>query len=225
MSRRPAPRSACLDPVIVDYVHGTLSSAHQLVAERHLVVCLACRAAVETERRLDAALRGPAPEVPHDLHRMLMSMAPSGVQSTPGVPSTSGIRTASLAGAHRSRGPAVPPPPRAIRALGAPLPVMDVRAPAQHRSAMRSAICAGLAAGASAAAAWSIGMSGSPVVPISPAVGGVGVTPVSRPAPGVGTHSGTLGPRAAMTVFTVPRETIVRPAVSTGSTGSAQSTP
>lgn len=170
----------CLGPELSAYADRTLCPAELVVWDRHLVACAACHRAVEDERRMLASLRrASGPEVPSDLRAMLLSLAatdghgPPPTRRAPGG-DTAGPRVPPVppAPAHR-RAPAVwsaperrPAPPRRPTP---PLPTVDRAAPALHRSAVRATVFAGLAAGASAAAAWSFAVVGSPLVPQTPA--------------------------------------------------------
>lgn len=133
---------------ISEYVERALSRAELLHWDRHLVVCVRCQGAVEAERRMMASLRGREPSLPGDLHAALLSLA----SVAPSAPARS---------SHHRRAPVESP--RTV-----PVPVLSPSAPACHRSALRSAVFATLAAGASAAAAWSLAMTGA--APAGPAL-------------------------------------------------------
>jgi hypothetical protein len=101
---------------------------------------------------------------------------------------------------------------------------------------MRATVFAGLAAGASAAAAWSFAVVGSPLVPTGPAPATPGtavlrarpVTPSATNASfGSGSFSASLKARAAMpaTATTVVFGGAGRPVVSGAQRGSAESLP
>jgi hypothetical protein len=129
--------------------------------------------------------------------------------------------------------------PQPLRIPPPPVPVVDRWAPAQHRSVMRATVFAGLAAGASAAAAWSFAVVGSPLAPTGPAPATPGtavqrarpVTPASTSASFGSTSLGaTLRARAAMPTTAVTATTVVfggagRPVVSGAQRGSAESLP
>jgi hypothetical protein len=221
-SQAGAHGNRCLGDQLTAYADRAMPDAVLLHWDRHLVACISCRAAVEEERRVLAALRSPSAScVPGDLRSMLLAVAaevcaeaqPSGRAGarTPG-------RSAAGPSARQSRDPFVPPVPVA------PVPVVDRTMPAFHRSARRATVFAGIAAGATAAAAWGLAVTGSnlnpPVRPTSPAV--QGVRPVT---PGYANASFTvrgLGTRGAP----VPTTTSpVGPAVSQTRDRSAQSTP
>jgi hypothetical protein len=115
--------------------------------DRHLVACTSCRAAVDAERRMLSSLRAPAgAALPRDLRSMLLAVASESMSEQP----SSRARRAPVAV------PQVPVAP--VRA--APVPVLDRSAPALHRSVVRATVYAGLAAGATAAAAWSLAITG-----------------------------------------------------------------
>lgn len=130
------------------YVDRALPPALLHVYDRHLVCCAMCRAATEQERRIVASLRADT-GVPMSLRTSLMGLAAS----------------SALEQAPASTGPRIPMPPLGFRMPSAPSyePVPTVRptAPALHRSPMRAAVVASIAAGASVAAAW--GLTVSPV--------------------------------------------------------------
>jgi len=131
--------------------------------DRHVLTCACCRAAVAEERRVLAALRAPADStMPGDLRGMLLALAadPSVQALRPGAPGSldrsgaQGDVGARDGAAHGREGfaPGIPV---------APVPVVDRGTPAMHRSARRATVFAGLAAGATAAAAWGVAMTGA----------------------------------------------------------------
>jgi hypothetical protein len=130
------------------YVDRALPPALLHVYDRHLVCCAMCRAAAEQERRIVASLRSDT-GVPMSLRTSLMGLA-AGSPAEPAPAAT---------------GPRIPMPPMGFRMPSGPSydPVPTVRptAPALHRSPMRAAVVASIAAGASVAAAW--GLTVSPV--------------------------------------------------------------
>lgn len=130
------------------YVDRALPPALLHLYDRHLVCCTVCRAAADQERRIVASLRADT-GVPMSLRSSLM-----------GLGATSPLEPAAAAA-----GPRIPMPPMGFRIPSAPSydPVPTVRptAPALHRSPMRAAVVASIAAGASVAAAW--GLTVSPV--------------------------------------------------------------
>lgn len=137
------------------YVDRALPPAMLHLYDKHLVCCTVCRAAADQERRIVASLRSDT-GVPMSLRTSLMGLgaAPSGEpQPAPTAPS-------------RSDGPRIPLPPTGFRMPSAPSydPVPTVRptAPALHRSPMRAAVVASIAAGASVAAAWGLAISPVP---------------------------------------------------------------
>ncbi len=191
-------RGRCLGDQLTAYADRAMDDATLLRWDRHVVTCQCCRAAVDAERRVLSALRSSAGSpVPGDLRGMLLALG-----------SQTQVR-------HRSAplGSTVPPPIPV-----APVRVVDRGAPAQHRSAGRATVYAGLAAGATAAAALSLVVSGgltSSNPPVSPAV------QRARPA----------SPGFATAAFTVPglgsspSASTVAPGVGTTRGRSAQSTP
>jgi hypothetical protein len=193
-------RGRCLGDQLTAYADRAMDAATLLRWDRHVVTCQCCRAAVDEERRVLTALRSPAGSaLPGDLRGMLLALA----TQTPG-------RTSD--GSAITPGPLLPPIPVA------PVRVVDRGAPAQHRSASRATVYAGLAAGATAAAALSLVVSG----------GLTSTTPVSPPAV---QRAKPVSPGFATAAFTVPRPggtpsaTTGAPAVGTSRGRSAQSTP
>ena len=132
------------------YVDRALPPAMLHLYDKHLVCCTVCRAAADQERRIVAALRADT-GVPMSLRTSLIGLAASapadearGVSGTPGVPPAP----------DRSRMPSAP--------FHEPVPTVPPTAPALHRSPMRAAVLASIAAGASVAAAWGLAVSPSP---------------------------------------------------------------
>ncbi len=122
------------------YVDGHLDVQAMRAFDQHLVACQVCRHTAEQERRILTSLRsGATPGLSEGLQSMLLGLA------APVHPAT----------AQQPRGgaPAIPPAPRPVRQQRVPLPTVAPAAPALHRSPRRAAMLAGLAAGASAAAA------------------------------------------------------------------------
>jgi hypothetical protein len=215
--------------------------------DRHVLTCAGCRAAVAEERRVLAALRAPAePTMPRDLRGMLLALAadPSAQGLRPGAagaPDGSGAEGAVWApdDAHGREGfaPSIPV---------APVRVVDRGTPAMHRSARRATVFAGLAAGATAAAAWGVAMTGATApLPGPAATPGLvhGTPPATSPfapaefmvanlgsvrTPAVPFVPGSAGPstaRAATALRSASVGSTARPAVSGLPVRSAQSTP
>lgn len=165
----PAPRgSRCLGDRLTAYADRAMDAASLLHWDRHLVACTRCRALVEQERRVLDALRAPAcSAVPGDLRSLLLAVAEQATE--PGTGDVPGP-AAPFRGAARAAGHHLLPPVPV-----APVPVVDRGAPALHRSVRRATVFAGIAAGATAAAAWGLVVTGgagapSPTTPASPAV-------------------------------------------------------
>ena len=112
------------------YADRSLPAATLLACDQHVAICPGCLDAVGAERRLLSSLRSAV---------------------TPGLPLRLESALRDLAG-H-----AVPPVPTSGPS---PLALVGRAAPAMHRSPVRAAMLASLAAGASAAAAWSLGVTG-----------------------------------------------------------------
>ncbi|MDV3221420.1 hypothetical protein [Intrasporangium sp.] len=135
------------------YVDRALPPAVLHLYDRHLVACMMCRAAADQERRIVAALRADARALPGSLRSSLMSLAS---EPTPEPSPTPGPRI--------PLGPLAARGGRGALAPGVPAPLSTVppSAPALHRSPMRAAVVASLAAGASVAAAWGLAVSPLP---------------------------------------------------------------
>ncbi|WP_353511082.1 hypothetical protein [Intrasporangium sp.] len=136
------------------YVDRALPPAVLHLYDRHLVACMICRSAADQERRIVSALRAEACDLPGSLRSSLMSLATAPAAAPPPMPPP---------------GPRIPLGPlarggRGIVPVGAPEPLSTVppTAPALHRSPMRAAMIASLAAGASVAAAWGLAVSPLP---------------------------------------------------------------
>lgn len=143
----PVSGTRHLGSLLSPYVDRTLPPPLQHACDLHLVACPACRAAAAAERRLLTTLRAGTPvPLPQGLTSALLGLAAQ-------PPASAG------AGSGSGWGPGVLAPGPA------PLAVLSRSAPAWHRSPVRAAALAGLAAGASAAAAWSIAVAGVPVTP------------------------------------------------------------
>ena len=193
-----------------------------LLWDRHVVTCARCCAAVAQERRVLMALRAPAaPTVPGDLRGMLLALADESAVGRPreACPESSTARSSTVRHASR-RGvrdlAALPPVPVA------PVPVVDRGMPALHRSARRATLFAGLAAGATAAAAWGVAVTAAGL-PVHDAAVTTGVLRGTPPA------TSPFAPAAFMVAklgngSTEP-QTTNRPAVGGVRRRSAQSTP
>ncbi|HET7398615.1 MAG TPA: hypothetical protein VFJ94_08840 [Intrasporangium sp.] len=127
------------------YVDRTLPAPLLDAFDRHLVWCGTCRAAADQERRIVAALRSDT-GMPQGLRSSLLGLAT--------------IAPTAPVGSADHPGPDVPAPPVGFRIPPAParqpVPTVAPTAPALHRSPVRAAVLASLAAGASVAAAWSL---------------------------------------------------------------------
>jgi len=123
-----------LDAMLSAYADRSLPAAALLACDQHVAICPRCRDAVDAERRLLSSLRtAVTPGLSHRLESALLGLATHAV--SPEVPPRSTIEPS-------------------------PLRVVGPAAPALHHSPVRAVMLAGLAAGASAAAAWSLGISG-----------------------------------------------------------------
>jgi anti-sigma factor RsiW len=116
--------------MLSSYADRRLPAATLLTCDQHVAICPRCRAAVDAERRLLSSLRTAV---------------------TPGLSSRLESALLDLATHNVFPAPASGP---------SPLPVVRRAAPAMHHSPVRAVMMASFAAGASAAAAWSLGISG-----------------------------------------------------------------
>ena len=189
---RPSARTRHVDAVLNAYVDRTLPAATLLVHDQHVSICHACRGAVDDERRLLSSLRTAA--TPDPPRRLESALLGLAIHAVPVAP--------------------VGMPPRLV--------VVGRAAPAMHRSPMRAAMLASLAAGASAAAAWSVGVggvapsTGSQPFPRAPAP--AATVPRSVNASGSqsaslvgsqGAAAGIAGSVQLTTAFTAPASTAV----------------
>jgi anti-sigma factor RsiW len=147
------------------YVDGQLDARTTRAFDQHLVACQVCRHAAEQERRILRSLRtGATPCLSEGLQSMLLGLA-APVHPTAAQELRGGV-------------PAIPPAPRGVRPARVPLPTVAPAAPALHRSPRRAAMFAGLAAGASAAAA--IGLAVATPGTVTPSPSSPSRTPVAR---------------------------------------------
>ena len=135
------------------YVDRALPPALLHVYDRHLVYCRVCQSAADQERRIVLSLRSDT-GVPASLRSSLMGLA----AAPPSLGTNALTRPSGPDG-----GPAVPPVPAAppgslvsLHAFHDPVPTVRPTAPALHRSPVRAAVVASIAAGASVAAAWGL---------------------------------------------------------------------
>jgi hypothetical protein len=231
------PVRRCLGPELSAYADRAMCPSELRQWDRHLVACMACRQAVDAERRLLAAMRGSAgPALPGDLRAMLLSLGaaaeagPAAGDLAADLDSATGAPSGTSPHAPR-RPPVRPSAAMPLRIPPPPVPVIDRTAPAMHRSAVRATVFAGLAAGASAAAAWSFAVVGTPLVPAAPTAPAPG-TAVQRARPSTPSFtSASFGvPARARTALPVSATTVVfsragRPVVSGYRLGSAESAP
>jgi hypothetical protein len=142
-----------------DYADRRMSGPALLAWDRHVAVCEHCRYAVATERRMLTSLRSGPPVVSAQLQAMLLALADNALTAPDSRPTLRD--SAGSPGASPVRQAAVPPIPLAPNPLIAlRLPTVPPSAPALHRSLRRAAALAGLAASASVAAAWAVGVAG-----------------------------------------------------------------
>ena len=137
------------------YVDARLDASTMRAFDQHLIACRVCLHSAEQERRILASLRtGATPGLSAGMQSMLLGLA----------------APAHSAAAQDLHGgiPAIPVAPRANQRLRVPVPTVPPASPALHRSPRRAAMLAGLAAGASAAAAIGLAVAGPGVVGPSP---------------------------------------------------------
>jgi Putative zinc-finger len=182
---RPVVHSRHLDAMLSAYADRTLPAAKLLACDQHVSICPGCRGAVDAERRLLSSLRTAA--TPDLPSRLESALLGLGVQAAPAVLASTPSR----------------------------LVVVGRSAPAMHRSPVRAAMLASLAAGASAVAAWSVGVSGVGPSPASQAFLHPSAPAATAPASGVrgpssqpvsllstqGTTSGSAGTIGLTTFF------------------------
>ncbi len=152
--------SAHLRDEVRSYVERSLPEPVLRGFDRHVTVCVTCRAAADQERRIVSSLRADT-GVPLSLRSSLLSLAGSpSSDASWGAGPYSGPN-----GAFDQRAPAVPVgfrmPPSPPHA---PVPTVSPQAPALHRSPVRAAVVASLAVSASVAAAWSLAVAPVPTV-------------------------------------------------------------
>lgn len=155
------------------YVDRSLPPAILHLYDRHLVACMVCRAAADQERRIMAALRSDSCGLPGSLRSSLMSLAASPVPEPPApmgprIP-LGPLSPLAVRGLRSWEGAAMPSSaPGSSR--GGSLTTVAPSAPPLHRSPMRAAVVASLAAGASVAAAWGLAVAPLPGGTRPPAV-------------------------------------------------------
>ena len=147
------------------YVDRALPPAMLHLYDKHLVCCTVCRAAADQERRIVAPLRSDT-GVPMSLRTSLMGLAAAAPRR----------RAAGPGSLRRPRACPCRRPASVCRRRPSYEPVPTVRptAPALHRSPMRAAVVASIAAGASVAAAWGLAdLAGARLArPVGPRPGG-----------------------------------------------------
>lgn len=154
------------------YVERSLPGPVLRVLDQHLVACQVCRALADQERRIVASLQSDT-GVPQSLRSALMGLADGArLEGTPVPPAP--IRTR----LHLAELPFGDRAPTARERLATVPPT----APALHRSPIRAAMVASLAATASVAAAW-----GLTAVPLSSPVRGPARTPAEMSTFGTST--------------------------------------
>ena len=167
-------RSRCLGDLVGDYVEAALPQSEQLSWDRHLVACTSCRGAADLERRVRATLRS-GPAVSDELRAMLLAVSQEIPVAVPARRSAaSAAADAAPSGARRGGfDTAVPlawlPDSDDETASASAAHIFGPPVSRQHRSALRAALFATAAAGASVAAVW--GMSVAPAASTSARVG------------------------------------------------------
>lgn len=188
MNLRPGPGH--LTDELSEYAAGRLPDVRTLHWDRHLVACETCRAAVGMERRLQAVLTA-GPAMPQSLRTALIAM---------GAPTAQPAQPTLMPSMAASGLPTVPPVPQAPSAMTMPisynLPTVRPTAPALHRSPLRSAVMATVVAGASAAAAWGLGVTAGAT--------GIATSGVGPPAPASTAATRSSGPTGSTGGSRVP---------------------
>ena len=158
-------RTSHLGANVRAYVDGALDERTLMEFDRHLVACMVCFDAVQRERQLVSSLRrGATPDVSAGLESLLL-----GLGAVPTEPPA-------------AVSPRVLPTVPTMR-----LAIVAPSAPAQHHSPRRAAFLATVAAGATAAAAWSLATVAPTATP----------TPLRIPAP-AGTTTFGIGLSVSM---------------------------
>lgn len=187
------------------YVDRSLPEPVLRCFDRHVVYCMTCRAAADQERRIVASLRADA-DVPQGLRSALLGL---GSTSPAGRPAGPAWGPRSSGAAHDPMAPEAPSgirmPPSPVREA---IPTVPPQAPALHRSPMRAALFASLAAGASVAVAWSLAAAPLPTAGV-----------VRQPAPRAPSGVASIG-----TVAVTPAEADSRTNRLTAVAGRSQST-
>jgi hypothetical protein len=186
------------------YVDRSLPPALLHLYDKHLICCTMCRHAADQERRIVAALRSDT-GVPMSLRSSLIGLAAMPPPMEQPI---------------QSSGPRIPVPPLGFRMPSGPShdPVPTVRptAPPLHRSPMRAAVVASIAAGASVAAAWGLAVSPLP---------SARTTTVRVPVASIGESGFGASPVGATTTFPAARSSASAHggAGQSGSSGSSES--
>ena len=228
------------------YVDRALPPAVLHLYDRHLVACMVCRAAADQERRIVASLRSDAGVVPGSLRSSLMNLGVSPVpeppvHAEPRIPlgplsplAVRGVRSVddlfggapwgTKLGSRVPFGSASSFGSAMSRPTGPPAPLTTVRpsAPPLHRSPMRAAVVASLAAGASVAAAWGLAVSPLPGgarppavrVPVGVASFGVVNYGAVLPSLPASTSPASTSPASTSPASTSPASTSAAPAAS-----------
>lgn len=134
------------------YVDRRLDAATMLAYDRHVTVCIGCRYAVDQERALLASLRSaPQPGPSMTLHQLLLGL---------GGPDPEGSRTP-------ADGSRLAPAPAGSGRRPTRVATVAPTAPAQHLSPRRATMLAGMAASASAVAAWCLATAVAPTAAVT----------------------------------------------------------
>ena len=166
----PSRSVRCRLDELPDYVSGHLSRQRLDAWDRHLISCVGCQHAVAAERRLQSLLASGCPSMPGSLHAQLVALASS------------------------MTGPAM-----AQTGERAPLEMVPPSAPPAHRSPLKSAALATAAAGATAAVAWSLTVTGAGALTTSVTSTGRAHPSVSPSVPSPSAPSGATRVRAVST--------------------------
>ncbi|GEM_PF-966206 len=229
MNLRPGPGH--LTDELSEYAAGRLPDVRALHWDRHLVACETCRASVSVERRLQAVMTA-GPSMPSSLRTTLIAMG-ADLSLPASMPVSVPAQPVAARVSAGRRVPSVPDVPPAPFGLTLPtayaLPTVRPTSPPLHRSPLRSAVMATVVAGASAAAAWGLGVTtGATGVATSGVRPAPAATTATTRAAGSSGSSGGLGTQIGSPSTAVPaayRWTAQMAGLRVGPTEQAQSTP
>lgn len=153
MTKASDSAPSCGADELAEYAAGRLTPARAAAWEGHLAGCARCRFELADLEALRTRLATSAPSLPGGLTSALLAL---GAEDD-----LTGRAATGHAGNPPGPAPAVPVPATGQRAGAHPMPPLLLVAPTSppaHRSVLRSGVIAAAAAGASVAAAWSLGV-------------------------------------------------------------------